>query len=97
MTMKGQAMTVQSISSPDELLELEADAYREYWGLLRSGLPLDWLADERAALVAKLEQLRDSEAAAMLAAEQQGDLVEHTERRERYEALALALPEKGTP
>jgi hypothetical protein len=78
---------------PPGLLELEAEVLNAYWSLLRSGLPPEWLQDERREFVQKLKTLRDAEGAAMVAAEEAGDAAEFTERRQKYEALASVVPE----
>lgn len=80
-----------AVPSGPDLLQQEADVLSAYWDLLNFGLPPEWLADERREFVAKLQALRDAEGAAMIAAEEAGDLAEFTDRREKYEALELAL------
>lgn len=84
-----------SASSTSDLSDEEVAIYREYWRLLRSGLPAEWTIDERAALKDRLVALRDREACAMLDAAQAGDVPEFDLRRERYEALARAVPEQA--
>lgn len=84
-----------SARSTSEIGDEEAAIYREYWRILRSGLPAEWTLDERTALKDRLVALRDHEASAMLDAEQSGDVPEFELRRERYEALARALPEQA--
>ena len=80
------------ICSP-ELLQLEGRVFRAYWDLLRSDLPAEWTVDERRALVAQIEQLRDAEGRAMVAAEFAGEVAEFELRRGHYEALATTMPE----
>jgi len=75
------------------LLQVEGRVCRAYWDLLRSGLPAEWTTDERRALVAQIEQLRDAEGAAMVVAELAGDVAEFELRLGHYEALATAAPE----
>lgn len=74
-------------------MQQEAEMLGAYWNLLRSGLPQEWLQDERREFIARLKALRDAEGAAMVEAEQAGDFAEFTDRREKYERLCKAVPE----
>ncbi len=91
-------LTVQPLPTADQLQTIELNLLAEYWNLLRSGLPFEWIEDERREFVGKLRTHCDLLGRILAAGDELDSMTPGWEAMKNgYESLSTWLDSRAAP